>query len=182
MTHFSFPARDLEPELERICEDGLSDLESVIMRFAHGECHTLSCALHHTYGCPVIAIVDVPSGHPVHSFALLPNGLGLDAYGAHEPAHIASRYAALAAFNGMTDLKGVLWAACDLQVDDWLDEHDEPEDILAEFSVIAQHMSLDLQSAYSQHWEQEALVARAIEQLQGSLQKSQTVKIRSNLL
>jgi hypothetical protein len=168
-TTFAFAPRDLEKEMEAIYDAGLSDIESVVMRFAHGECHSLSCALHLTYQCPVIALIDVASGHPVHSFALLPNGLGFDAYGVHEPASIADRYHGLAGFNDMDELKAVLWTTADLSAKEWLYEVDTPEDILAEFSVLLEYIGLDLQAAYGQSWDRDARIQNALLQCNDKL-------------
>lgn len=168
-TTFAFAPRDLEKEMEAIYDAGLSDIESVVMRFAHGECHSLSCALHLTYQCPVIALIDVDSGHPVHSFALLPNGLGFDAYGVHEPAFIAERYHGLAGFNEMDELKVVLWGASDLSPDEWLYEGDEPQDILDEIKLLLEYIRLDLPAAYSQPWDQDTRIQNALLQCKNKL-------------
>lgn len=91
--------KDLEPLLEKFCQQGNYEVEAAIMQFGHGECHDLTLALHEKYNAKIIAIVGQSSGLPIHSCVLINENITLDAYGINSLQDTLKRYNKLSIIN-----------------------------------------------------------------------------------
>ena len=140
--------RDLELELEAICEQNLFDVESVIMRFGHGDCHDLTLALMERAGFKsAIVIMTEESKMPIHSCVLIDDNTTLDAYGVNSIERTLERYKDLA-FIYCGD-ENIIVKRIDQS---WFNEKgvsicteiESAEDILAEFQIVLDYMGESL--------------------------------------
>jgi len=140
--------RDLELELESICEQGLSDVESVIMRFGHGDCHDLTLALMDTCGFEYgLVVMGERTKTIIHSCVMLNDKTTLDAYGVNTVEKTSERYGELSRINlgekALVKCVNRNWfAKKGLEPSDL----ESAGDILAEFQVVLDYIGLTLGS------------------------------------
>ena len=140
--------KDLEPMLQQLYSESNYNAESAFMRFAHGDCHDLTWALHEKYGAKMVAIVGEKSGMPVHSCVLIDDKTTLDAYGINTLEATVKRYSKLS----MVNLEE---PAISREVDgEWISNFggqlgEEPDDILVDFEPIVALLEVDLENLFT---------------------------------
>ena len=138
--------RNLELELNDICNQGLTDLESTISRFGHGDCHDLTTSILELYKNVRYGVIfSDKTRTPIHSCILLNDELTLDAYGINTIETTLARYQHLTQYN--LKEKAVFEEVKEF----FFNEHfadEDPEDILAEFDFVLKYIELDLDKQY----------------------------------
>lgn len=133
---------DIEAAIAEI-DDSLNknDIESVMMRFGHGDCHDLTRALSLKYNLPCMMVVGM-GGMPVHSFVVL-DGLALDAYGLNPLETVLARYSALWRLHAEEDVR---LTSTDVDTLDFWSRpiFDDDDHTLAEFQILLDFMGLTL--------------------------------------
>lgn len=81
--------------LELLSFLGDTDLESIVMRYAHGDCHAWSLALHEINADMNLYLL-VTDDSPIHSFIFdSESGLALDSNGVHKIENLRSYWSAI---------------------------------------------------------------------------------------
>lgn len=119
------------------------DIEELVLRYGHGDCHDLTFSLNELYQLKMIAIVS-KSGLPIHSCVLINDNLTLDAYGINTLETTLKRYNKLCIDNIQEDAE-IKYIDQDY-IANFALLLDEPEYIIEDFKPILNYLNLDLNS------------------------------------
>ena len=133
---------DLEDQIYNQDIEPFNELEYILLRYGHGDCHLLSLALHERHGFPLKLLRTARSGFPIHSYVVSDN-LCVDAYGINSAEKTFERYRQFARENYSESLVCVDIDANTLQELCSVDER-ELQDALTDFSVLLKRFNIAL--------------------------------------